>query len=279
MLCNGSTPRLDESMREDARSSSALRTSWLVAAIREVQICFGRVVGLDVTEAQNAVATLAHDLPPPATPVEILILRGVLLEFACRCGTFMHTRVHNERNLEHCSFNTGMLLDAFWSRTAVDPRAELVNWANAFFVAFARAHPPSVPAQVARVIRQEYEQPLTTTALAHRFNVSVPTLHRAFESEFAISIRDYQRVVRVIEAFDLIGTEKTESVAFDVGYKSKKNFYSALRQVTRLTPTGLRALSAARIADLIESLRLMLMPTSWQSALRQPVSKGAGLSP
>jgi len=54
-----------------------------------------------------------------------------------------------------------------------------------------------------------------------------------------------------------VAPRERESVALQVGYKSKKNFYRALQQVTGLTPTEFRGLSDAP-AEIVEALRQSL---------------------
>lgn len=95
--------------------------------------------------------------------------------------------------------------------------------------------------------------------LARRLYASTSTLQRAFHCAFAISIRDYQRVLRVLMALEHVPTDKVDAVAIEVGCKSRKNFCRALRRITGLTPSGFRALSGADAAKLIDSVKLTLV--------------------
>lgn len=71
-----------------------------------------------------------------------------------------------------------------------------------------------------------------------------------------MSIHAYQRVVRTAVALEQIRTASMEAVAMAVGYRSKKDLYRALRQLTGFTPRAIRALSPEAARDLVESWQL-----------------------
>jgi len=50
-----------------------------------------------------------------------------------------------------------------------------------------------------------------------------------------------------------------DAVALTVGYKSRKNFYEALRVATGLTPSGVRRLSEDEARLITDRLRLTLV--------------------
>jgi AraC-like DNA-binding protein len=50
--------------------------------------------------------------------------------------------------------------------------------------------------------------------------------------------------------------EQVEAVALRIGYRRTKNFYRAFRQLTGMTPTGFRRLSAERAAAVLEFAKL-----------------------
>jgi AraC-like DNA-binding protein len=68
-------------------------------------------------------------------------------------------------------------------------------------------------------------------------------LRRLFKEAYGLSMREYHTVLRVCRAARLFaeGTEDVSAVARLVGYRSEKNFYRAVREVTGLTPAQLRA--------------------------------------
>jgi len=77
-----------------------------------------------------------------------------------------------------------------------------------------------------------------------------------FKAEFGISIHTYQRVVRTAAALEQIRTASVEAVAMAVGYRSKKDLYRALRQLTGFTPRAIRAMSPEAARDLVEIWQL-----------------------
>jgi methylphosphotriester-DNA--protein-cysteine methyltransferase len=89
--------------------------------------------------------------------------------------------------------------------------------------------------------------------------VGVAVLGHDFERRFGLSIRAYHRILRVLAALEQVRTAKVDAVALEVGYRSKKNLYRALYQVTGLTPTGFRKLSATDAERLVNSLKLTLV--------------------
>jgi len=114
---------------------------------------------------------------------------------------------------------------------------------------------PSAATRAARVIREHYQRPLSVTALARRFHVTPPQLRRAFQREFGMSLREYQRTMRLVEALPQVATGKIDAIALKVGYKSKKNFYRAFQHVAGLTPTAFRNLPHERAMQVIDSIK------------------------
>jgi AraC-like DNA-binding protein len=184
----------------------------------------------------QALSTLVRALPSPVGPVE----------YVTSARSFLMWR--------HAAVNSTILL-RFWNASGHDPRQAFLGWIDTFSAEFLKVHPPSAASRAARAIRDQYQHPWTIAALARRFNVSPSQLRRNFRQEFGVSIRQYQRTMRLIEAMPHVSTEKIEAIALKVGYKSKKNFYRAFEDVTGLTPTAFRNLSEERALHLVESIR------------------------
>lgn len=148
-----------------------------------------------------------------------------------------------------------MLLHPFWNGAIRNPSVMLVSWIDGFCPAFARAHPATVAAHVAALIRRTFQRPWSLELIARRFHVTPSHLRRGFQQEFGVSIHEYQTTRRVIEALHHMPEGKIEAIALEVGYKSKKDFYRAFQQVTGMKPTTFRSLSharASRIAQLVD---------------------------
>jgi AraC-like DNA-binding protein len=104
---------------------------------------------------------------------------------------------------------------------------------------------PSQHSQLAEEIgsrlEQEYASKMTLDAMAREYRVSRLHLDRTFHHRFGIHFHEYLRAIRVERGLDLVREGmKIEAAAPAVGYKSKKNFYRAVRQVTGLTPGQVR---------------------------------------
>lgn len=79
--------------------------------------------------------------------------------------------------------------------------------------------------------------------LAALIGVQRRTLDRQFRIDMGMRVMEYRMRVRVAEALrQLKGGVKPESVALQVGWKSKKNLYRAMRRLTGLVPTDIRTM-------------------------------------
>jgi AraC-like DNA-binding protein len=230
-----------------------VRAVWLETVVAAVQRIAGQSQIVDLDGVHDMLTTFVRSLPEPASMVERLILRAQLLDVAWRCGHTIHARAHRG-DARTCSFVPTTCLDRFWSAPVLDPRKAFFAWARAFSTEFSRVHPPSVASRVGRLIRDAYHRRWDLTTLGHRFHVTPSQLRRGFEREFGMSVHDYQQRVRVKAAIGQVKHGNIEATALEVGYKAKKNFYHAFRQVTGVTPTAFRRLSQERALHVIESI-------------------------
>ena len=111
----------------------------------------------------------------------------------------------------------------------------------------------------ARRIRQSYARLVPVPVLARECHTTPVRLAREFMGQFGMSIPHYRRTVRLVEALGRVRHEKVEAVALSVGYRSAKNFYSAFRELTGMTPTGFRRLPAERADVVLEFAKLALV--------------------
>ena len=231
------------------------RPDWLKAVIDASQQVAGHCEKIDPEEVQETLTTFAHSLPAPENQVEEIILRTMLLDVAWRCGDIVHARAES-RCGGTCGFLPARVLERFWRTSAQDPRRAFLDWVVAFATELTRTHPPSAAARAARTLRAEYDRPWSLAALARRFHVTPSQLRRSFQREFGMTVREYQRTMRLIEALPQVPTEKIDAIALKVGYRSKKNFYRAFQTVTGLTPTAFRNLPRERALHVVESIRV-----------------------
>jgi AraC-like DNA-binding protein len=145
-----------------------------------------------------------------------------------------------------------------------------------FFARLGRSHPPSPASRTALLLGEEYQTTWAIPTLAQRVHLTPAQLSRQFRLEFDRSIPEYQRIVRLIHALDLVRHDRAEAVALAVGYLSKKNFYATLKRFTGLTPTRFRQLSNARSAEIVEFLRLSLRKPGSRNRRRRRTPSVAG---
>ena len=227
--------------------------AWLHTTVTQIQAALGQATWVECADAHNAVITVAPTLPKPRNHAEAVIVQSLLFDFARHSGTDLHRRLHGGRELATCGFVPAAFLERWRMGSPADPREVQVSWADSFFPALIAHHPPSPAQRAGRMIRQQYQQPWTASHLAHRLAVGVAALTREFQMEFGMSIHAYQRVVRTAVALEQIRTASVEAVAMAVGYRSKKNLYRVLRQLTGFTPRAIRAMSPAAARDLVET--------------------------
>jgi len=227
---------------------------WLRTVVTQIQRELVPLFWRHVDEAHDAVLAIAPGLPRPRQHVESVVMRSLLLDYAWSFSAEVHQRLHDRRQEAVCEFVSTAFLEPLRARSTGDPRDALMSWANGFFPALFEQHPPNLARQAARIIRRHYEQPWTPRRLAMRLTASAAALTREFQAEFGLSIYEYQRVIRMMNAVEQIRTEKVEAVALSVGYRSKKNLYRGLRRLTGLTPRAIRAMSTATARDLVEQI-------------------------
>jgi len=105
---------------------------------------------------------------------------------------------------------------------------------------------PSVQ-QMLREIDQRYFDPLTLEVLAARIKKDARHLGRRFRLELGISVHDYLVQVRLDHAAAAIRRGvKIDAVSLLVGYRSKKNFFSAFKRRFGMTPGAYAAAARAR---------------------------------
>jgi AraC-like DNA-binding protein len=258
-LVQGTTSPMDRAISKDAPNrASLIDRQWVHTVVTTLQLTIGQIPLADVEGARAIIVSAAHAMPAAANQAETLVLCSLLHDTASKCGKYVHDRAHAGHAQSACDFVPAVLLDAHWS-TAHDPRQVLASWADVFFTAFLDHHPPSIARRAAQILQERYSQSWTAISLAKRLGVGVAGLRETFAQEFGRSIREYQRLLRIVAALGHVRTDKVDAVAFEIGYRSKKNFYRALYQVAGLTPTLFRELPSADSERLVELLRLQLV--------------------
>ena len=155
-----------------------------------------------------------------------------------------------------------------------DPRLAFVEWLKRLIERFDHEHPVTPVGRAAAVVRADPTRCWTLDALAARAGLRPRRLRTEFERHFGVRPSAYVHLVRVTRAIALFRTpQKVEAVAWDVGYRSKKDLYAALERWVGATPTELRELSAFERDWLGRQLRMRCLrgPTKGHDlAVRAP---------
>lgn len=229
-----------------------VRSEWLSVSVTKLQVASGLVSLVDAEDVRELLH-VTEWLPDPQSRTEHLLLRGLLLEFACRSGSLLHARMHHERSTL-CAFVPATLLHQFWSDITPDARVAFARWARAFYTALSRTHRPSAASRAATLVREHFTTSWSVRTLAKEVHAPAGQFRREFLGEFGVSVREYQQTIRILEALGQIGDEKIEAIVRTVGYGSKKNFYRTFRKLVGLSPRTFRDLPAQEAETIRESV-------------------------
>src|SRR5262249_49902346 len=109
---------------------------------------------IDRLSAETFLGGFVRSLPPSDGPLERLLLRSLLIEFAGRCGTTLHARVHIGRDAARCRFVPASFLEHFWTLQGSRPQDGFHAWSDAFFERLGGTHPVSPAERAAVLLRQ-----------------------------------------------------------------------------------------------------------------------------
>lgn len=185
---------------------------WMHAVVTECQ----RVINqMHTVRAGKLDFSQLRSLPEPSSRIEELLLHGLLLEVCAKAGGRQDVGI------------------AEYAIRVIEERTSRRR----------RYGVQDAVKRAARMIEARYAEPLDVPRLACELNCREATLRAQFARTFGMSPRVYHRAARVRAASALFasGTNDVLSVARMVGYRSEKNFYAAVRQVTGGTPAELRS--------------------------------------
>lgn len=230
---------------------------WMPEVAQKLQIAVGATLTGELDDMRRELEKAISAIPAPRTPAERLILRGLLLEFACRCARRAHLALHAATD-PTCALDEQALVVSTFTAATENPSHMFLTWLRAYFRELVRLHPVSAVRRAAEILRIEYRQPLNAARLSRTVDLSQRQLRRAFHNEFGMTLRDYQGRLRVLASLHPVMNSKSEAAALDAGYRSRKNFYAWFRRFTGLTPIGFRRLSDEGRQHLEDRLRLSL---------------------
>lgn len=105
---------------------------------------------------------------------------------------------------------------------------------------------------VSLIVRRSLFETVDLRALADEFACTERAIRVAFQRAYGMSPRTYKRRTKVLCAIELLRKETwdNDSVARELGFRSPKNLYRALRLETGLTPRQIRLLSESDLVRL-----------------------------
>jgi AraC-like DNA-binding protein len=193
-------------------------------------------------EQLRLVRNFVTRLPDARDHAEALIFRGVLVDVAFKWARHIQEDVHR---LPSGQSRTVPLVEALTSS-----RGERIacykdvfeRWATAFLENLERAHLVSPAMRAKVIIDRRFAEHFQLRELARMVGCTSVRLRMLFKEEFGISLREYRTRARVLNAAKLVADSdvKIEAIAVLAGFRSKRNFYKAFRQVMGGTPSEFR---------------------------------------
>jgi AraC-like DNA-binding protein len=161
-----------------------------------------------------------------------------------------------------------------------DPRVAFSTWSERFLALARREHPSSPAGEAAALIRTDPAKAWTLRDLARRTGSHHVRLSRQFQNIFGVRPSEYVHLVRVSRAVGRFrAPDKVDTIASEIGYRSKKDFYAALKRWVGLTPADLRALPEDERLWLEQQLRTRLFSTVADVRATQRLAKEAAFPP
>jgi AraC-like DNA-binding protein len=223
-------------------ATAAVRPDWAFALVAASQRLIGEATLSDPSALPRLASTHLLDFAPPTTPAEMLFARSLLFEVSARLGESLHQVCH--RGLDgRCGFEPGRVAEACWRDRGQAPARAVLAWAERYAAAFEDEHPlRPLARQAADWIGTHLAAARNVTTIARELGARPAQLRRAVRREFGVSVRVYVERRRVEAALDLLGRTpmKVEAVAREVGYRSKKSLYRAIRVARGTTPGLIR---------------------------------------
>ena len=234
---------------------AGIRTDWLGRTDAAVERLSDDLTATDVRAAAFLLRQFLETLEAPPDALHGAVLAAILMDV---CGRVVQA-LHEQNPVVACTCDR-----TIWSHVSrftkwrdSDPRLAFSNWLDTFFAGVERDHPADSAVRVAQIIRRNPGRAWTVGALADAVSARPARLGREFQARFGMRPSAYVHLARTTRAVSLLRTSaKVEAVAWEVGYRSKKDLYAALSRWAGITPTGLRALSDEECDWLERELRI-----------------------
>jgi AraC-like DNA-binding protein len=222
-----------------AATTFGVRGAWLQDTIRDLQILIGQLSCGPSAERATIVERIASCLPAPESPVERLLVRGLLVETGLRL----------------------LIRESFPARPDLAAAAALVSTletgrveapsarsAAPTGVAFSPARTEDAGLRVQHFIEANLSHHVTLRDVAQGTGLPVRRVNSSLRAAVGLSVRQFvahRRLGKIVEALTTSDV-KVEAIALEVGYRSKKDLYRLVRRFTGFTPSRLRAIAHRR---------------------------------
>ena len=234
---------------------------WLARTQAAVACLYDDLDAIDPAEVLPLLERLAEGIDAPPDRLHNAALSLILIDVCVR----VVATVHDSKAWRGCACHTISWsgVDALTKWNESDARLAFRQWAAGFVEHVQREHPPSAEVRAAAIIRANPLKAWTLKALAQRVGTRPLRLRQDFQKRFDMRVSTYVQLVRAARALPLFRTAlKVEVVAWEVGYRSKKDLYAALQRWVGLTPGELRALTDEEHRWLQFQLRMQCMRDS-----------------
>jgi AraC-like DNA-binding protein len=212
---------------------------WLNALHTSVQEVVFELERRDTAGCLMLLSDLAAKLPPAPHAFGNAILAAVLLNVCHRAVDVLHRRQSADTCL--CRSLSWQHLGNFSRWPEVDPRITFRQWVEVFTPHFGRQHAPSPSVDAARLIQLNTDRRWRTGLLARQLGTNERSLRADFRQQFGCSPMTYVQLIRTIKAIDLLPScRKVETVALEVGFRSRKDLYAAFQRWIGQTPREVR---------------------------------------
>jgi AraC-like DNA-binding protein len=227
-----------------------MRSQWLSHTVRECQSLLSQSLHTGPNHLPSMARAFLERLSQPKTPLEKLVERGLLLEVAVQFGHTAHKTFHRQYREEQATAATcGFLASAAvedWPRDLAQSPAEAFRrWAGRYAAAFRAAHPLACAREAQHYVQQHFRDAIAASDLARHLDSPLAFLRRTFQQLTGKSLLQYQSELRLAAALQLLTDTdwKVESIAQDVGYRSKKDLYRVVQAHRACTPLEYRTRS------------------------------------
>ena len=246
-----------------------VRAEWSFDVASASQRFVADIMDVSPKSFLSAFAQLSAAVPKASSLAERIVLVDRLAALAVRGARAFDFLFHQTFRVPLCR-QVALPSLAFAPDDTADPGRAVNVWAGQFLEAFSARHSWPLAYRAQAYVDDHLTEPLNLAGMSKSLGCSRGALSRAFVASVGRTLQDYHASRRVTIAISMLRnhTWKVDAVALAVGYRSPKNFYRALRDMTGLSPTEIRACSDEAIARVVGALA-PATAQAWGSANRQ----------